>query len=445
MASRLLSNTLQSQAGLTKQFVRPLATAAKQVAATRTTVLSNGLTIATEENTTANGAATVGVWIDAGSRAESASNSGAANLIGRIALKNGKQTGGELTARTTHDQTYYAAKTIGSNVEKTVQSLSEIVQDLKLDSLESERAAVLNQQPSMEDVTFEHLHATAFQGTSLGLPVAGLNVENLTSQDLTSFVKANYTANRIVLVGAGDVEHDALVKLAEKSFGSLAAGSAAAGVQPSFTGSEIRLRDDLAQQAHIALAVEGAPFMSSEYLNLLVMQSIVGSWDSTLGGAANLSSRLSTVVNSHHLADSFASFTKGYKDTGLWGFYAATQNREQIDDLVHFLQKEWNRLSTTVTASEVERAKVQLKASLLLSLDSTSAVAKDIGSQILTTGKRLSGDELAQAIDKISVSDVRNTANKFIWDQELAVIGAGPIECLTDYTRVRGNMAYNRF
>ncbi|KAI8149397.1 Metalloenzyme, LuxS/M16 peptidase-like protein [Fennellomyces sp. T-0311] len=445
MASRLLSNTLQSHAGLTKQFVRPLATAAKQVAATRTTVLSNGLTIATEENSTANGAATVGVWINAGSRADSVQNSGAANLIGRVAVQNNKYAGGELSARTTHDQTYYAAKTIGSNVSNTVESLAELVQDLKYDSLESQRAAVLNEQQSMEDVTFEHLHATAFQGTPLGLPVAGLNVENLTSQDLADFVKNNYTANRIVLVGAGDIDHDSLVKLAEKNFGGLASGSSSAVAQPSFTGSEIRIRDDLAKVAHIAFAVEGAPFMSADYLNLLVLQTIVGAWDSSLGGAANLSSRLSTVVNNNHLADSFAAFTKGYKDTGLWGFYAASQNRDQLDDLVHFLQKEWNRLSTTVTSSEVERAKIQLKASLSLSLDSTSAVAKDIGNQVLATGKRLNGEELAQAIDKITVSDVRSAAGKYIWDQELAVVGAGPIECLTDYTRVRGNMAYNRF
>ncbi|KAG2226419.1 hypothetical protein INT45_000587 [Circinella minor] len=444
MASKLLSNTLQHRAALTKQFTRPLATVADQLVNTRTTVLPNGLTIATEENTIANGAATVGIWIDAGSRAESASNSGSANLIKRIALQNNQYTGGELTAHTTHDQTYYAAKTIRSNVEKSVANLAQIVQDLKLDNLEKERAAVLNEEPNMEQVTFEHLHATAFQGTSLGLPVNGLNVENLTSQDLTNFIKNTYTAKRIVLVGAGDVDHDALVKLAQTNFGSLASGSVSSGAQPSFTGSEIRLRDDLAQQAHIALAVEGAPFMSAEYLNLLVMQTIIGSWDSTLGGAANLSSRLSSVVNGNHLADSFAAFTKGYKDTGLWGFYASTQNREQIDDLVHFLQKEWNRLSTTITVSEVERAKVQLKASLLLSLDSTSAVAQDIGNQVLTTGKRLSGNELTQAIDKISVADVRNAANKFIWDQEVAVIGAGPIECLTDYGRVRGNMAYNR-
>lgn len=351
--------------------------------------------------------------------------------------------GGELASSTTHDHTLYTAKTI--DVAKSVDTLAGLVQDLKFDTLEAQRAAILNEQPNEESVTFEHLHATAFQGTSLGLPVSGLNVENLTEQDLSNFVKSNYTADRMVLVGAGNVDHDALVKLAEKSFGGLTGAGASAPAKPSFTGSEIRIRDDLAPAAHVAIAVEGAPLYSQDYLNMLVMQAIVGSWDSTLGGAANLFSRLSTVVNNNKLADSFASFTKGYKDTGLWGMYFVTRNKEQIDDFVHFMQKEWIRLSTTVTASEVERAKIQVQASLLLSLDSSNAIAKDIGTQILTTGKRLSREELANAVSKITVNDIRKTANAYLWDQEVAVVGNGPIESLTDYNRVRGFMSYNRY
>ncbi|CDH60421.1 mitochondrial processing peptidase beta [Lichtheimia corymbifera JMRC:FSU:9682] len=438
MASRLLSTTVNNRAGIAKQLVRPLATAAQQ--ATRTTVLSNGLTVATEEST---GAPTVGVYIGAGSRADNVQNSGAANLVQRIATQNAKLIGGELASSTTHDHTLYTAKTI--DVAKSVDTLAGLVQDLKFDTLEAQRAAILNEQPNEESVTFEHLHATAFQGTSLGLPVSGLNVENLTEQDLSNFVKSNYTADRMVLVGAGNVDHDALVKLAEKSFGGLTGAGASAPAKPSFTGSEIRIRDDLAPAAHVAIAVEGAPLYSQDYLNMLVMQAIVGSWDSTLGGAANLFSRLSTVVNNNKLADSFASFTKGYKDTGLWGMYFVTRNKEQIDDFVHFMQKEWIRLSTTVTASEVERAKIQVQASLLLSLDSSNAIAKDIGTQILTTGKRLSREELANAVSKITVNDIRKTANAYLWDQEVAVVGNGPIESLTDYNRVRGFMSYNRF
>lgn len=306
--------------------------------------------------------------------------------------------------------------------------------------------AYLKADRDYEQTVFDHLHATAFQGETLGRPVMGTKetIEALTAKDLIDYQAQNYGADRMVLVGSGDIDHETLVRLAEKNFGSLQSAPAVASKKPIFTGSEIRLRDDVLPVARIALAVEGAAYLSEDYFKLLVMQAIIGSWDKSLGGAANLSSRLSTVTNTNHLANSFAAFTKGYKDTGLWGMYVATENKDQIDDFVHFLQREWSRLSTSVTASEVERAKQQVKASMLLSLDSTCAVAEDIGSQILTSGKRMSPEELKAAVNKVSADDVRKAANKYLWDQELAVVGQGPIECLTDYLRVRGNMAYNR-
>ncbi|KAI9487647.1 MAG: Metalloenzyme, LuxS/M16 peptidase-like protein [Benjaminiella poitrasii] len=457
MASRLLANTLQANSGLTKQFVRPLATAAKQASATRITNLPNGLTVATEENPSA-GAATVGVWIDAGSRSESARTNGAANLFEHIALQGQtakfEKIGGVLTAKTGRETTSFSAKTLGNKVNESVEVLADLIQNTKIDaaSIDKQKQAVFKQQLANENdyesVVFDHLYATAFQGESLGRPVYGIKetVEQLTADDLITFQKENYSADRIVLVGSGDIDHEALVRLAEKKFDGLSStATSIAQPKPTFTGSEIRIRDDTLPQARIAFAVEGAPYLSKEYFNLLVMQAVIGAWDKNLGGAGNLSSRLSSIVNNNHLADSFASFTKGYKDTGLWGLYVVSQNRNQLDDFVHFLQKEWVRLSTTITASEIERAKQQVKASLLLSLDTTCAVADDIGSQVLATGKRLTEEELKTTINKITAEEVRKTAYKYIWDQELAVVGQGPVECLTDYNRVRGNMAYNRF
>ena len=79
-----------------------------------------------------------------------------------------------------------------------------------------------------------------------------------------------------------------------------------------------------------------------------------------------------------------------------------------------------------------------------MSLDNTNAVAQDIGSQVLASGKRFTPEELKALINKVSADTVHKTAKQYIWDQELAVVGQGPIECLTDYLRVRGFMAYNR-
>lgn len=356
--------------------------------------------------------------------------------------------GGVSTAGVTREQTFFATKTLGSNVSESVAVLGDLVQNVDSTAIDGVRQSIVQQQEAQDakQIVFDHLYATAFQGEALGRPVAGYkeSLESLTAKDLNEFHKQNYAANKMVLVGAGDVDHDALVREAEKAFGGLAHVTETTLEKPAFTGSEIRLRDDVLPRAEVALAVEGAGYLTPEYFNLLVMQSIIGSYDRTLSGAANLTSRLSATVHNSHLADSFVSFYKAHKDTGLWGMYFASSNRTQLDDFVHFMQKEWIRLSTTVTESEVEIAKRQLLGRVLLSKDSTCAAAEDIGNQVLASGKRLSPEEIKEKISKISLDDVRRTASKYLWDQEIAVVGYGPIEGLTDLNRVRGNMAYNR-
>jgi processing peptidase subunit beta len=111
--------------------------------------------------------------------------------------------------------------------------------------------------------------------------------------------------------------------------------------------------------------------------------------------------------------------------------------------LVHFALREWSRLSVSVTEAEVERAKAQLKASILLSLDGTTAVAEDIGRQIITTGRRLSAEDVERAVGQITEKDVMDFAQRKLWDQDIAISAVGSIEGLLDYNRVRGDMSRN--
>ena len=119
----------------------------------------------------------------------------------------------------------------------------------------------------------------------------------------------------------------------------------------------------------------------------------------------------------------------------LWGIYLVTENKTQIDDLVHFTLREWSRLSYNVTEAETERAKSQLKASILLSLDGTTAVAEDIGRQIVTTGRRMDPEEVERVVGSISEKDVMSFARRKLWDQDVAVSAVGSIEGLLDYNR----------
>ena len=120
-----------------------------------------------------------------------------------------------------------------------------------------------------------------------------------------------------------------------------------------------------------------------------------------------------------------------------------TDKLTRIDDLTHFTLREWSRLSSNVSEAEVERAKAQLKASILLSLDGTTAVAEDIGRQIVTTGRRQSPEEVERVVGAITEKGVMDFAKRKLWDQDIAISAVGSIEGLLDYNRVRGDMSRN--
>lgn len=127
-----------------------------------------------------------------------------------------------------------------------------------------------------------------------------------------------------------------------------------------------------------------------------------------------------------------------------------------VDDLTHFTLKEWTRMSISPTIAEVERAKSQLKASLLLGLDGTTAIAEDvrlfpfffsyldladlprqIGRQLITTGKRYTPREIERYVDAVTPEEIQRVAQKYLWDKDIAVAALGRTDGLFDYTRLR--------
>jgi processing peptidase subunit beta len=218
---------------------------------------------------------------------------------------------------------------LNSDVPATVDILADILQNSKLDpaAIERERDVILREQEEvdkqLEEVVFDHLHATAFQGQPLGRTILGPreNILSIKRDDLETYIKTNYTADRMVLVGSGGIPHQQLVELAEKYFAKVPAApsgpnSAVAKALPDFVGSEVRMRDDTMSTAHIAIAVEGVGWNDPDYFTALVTQAIVGNWDRAMGHSPYLGSKLSTFVHQHNLANSFMSFSTSYSDTG---------------------------------------------------------------------------------------------------------------------------------
>lgn len=475
MASRrlVLKNLAQglrgrTSSGLSVPFRRGLATPVSGPIKTETTTLKNGLTVATQYSPYAQ-TSTVGMWIDAGSRAETDETNGTAHFLEHLAFKGTsnrtqrqleleiENMGAHLNAYTSRENTVYFAKALNEDVPKCVDILQDILQNSKLEeqAIERERDVILREseevEKQIEEVVFDHLHATAYQNQPLGRTILGPreNIRDITRTELSNYIKNNYTADRMVLVGAGGIPHQQLVEMADKYFDKLPATSPETGAyllskkRPDFIGSDVRVRDDTIPTANIAIAVEGVSWNDDDYFTALVTQAIVGNYDKALGNAPHQGSKLSGFVHQNDLANSFMSFSTSYSDTGLWGIYLVTDKLTRVDDLVHFALREWSRLSSNVSEAEVERAKAQLKASILLSLDGTSAVAEDIGRQIITTGRRMNPGEIERLIDAVTEKDVMDFANRKLWDQDIAVSAVGSVEGLFDYARIRADMSRN--
>ena len=223
--------------------------------------MDSGLRVASE---TIQGSetATVGVWIDAGSRYETAENNGVAHFLEHLAFKGtAKRTqqnleveienmGGHLNAYTSREQTVYFAKVFKSDVGKAVEILSDVLLNSKVDeaAIDRERDVILREMTEVnkqqEELVLDHLHATAFQGTGLGRTILGPveNIRNLKRSDLMDYIQQHYTAPRMVIAGAGAVNHEELCGYASQYFGNLptaAKDGVEVAMEPAvFTGSD---------------------------------------------------------------------------------------------------------------------------------------------------------------------------------------------------------------
>ncbi|KAI6052814.1 mitochondrial-processing peptidase subunit beta isoform X1 [Marmota monax] len=431
---------------------------------TRVTCLENGLRVASEDSGLST--CTVGLWIDAGSRYENEKNNGTAHFLEHMAFKGTKKRsqldleleienmGAHLNAYTSREQTVYYAKAFSKDLPRAVEILADIIQNSTLGEaeIERERGVILREmqevETNLQEVVFDYLHATAYQNTALGRTILGPteNIKSINRKDLVDYITTHYKGPRIVLAAAGGVSHDELLELAKFHFGdSLYAHKGEVPVLPpcKFTGSEIRVRDDKMPLAHLAIAVEAVGWAHPDTICLMVANTLIGNWDRSFGGGMNLSSKLAQLTCHGNLCHSFQSFNTSYTDTGLWGLYTVCEPAT-IADMLHVVQREWMRLCTSVTESEVARAKNLLKTNMLLQLDGSTPICEDIGRQMLCYNRRIPIPELEARIDAVNAKTVREVCTKYIYDKSPAIAAVGPIEQLPDFNQICSNMRWLR-
>lgn len=401
------------------------------------------------------------MWIDAGSRFETDSTNGTAHFLEhmifkgtdsrtqRVLEKEIENMGGHLNAYTSREQTTYYAKVLSQHAPQALDILADILQNSRIshERIECERGVILREMEEVgkqpEEVIFDHLHATAFQHSPLGRTILGPeeNIRSITREDIKQYISTHYSYPRMVISAAGNVKHEDIVKQVEKLFTKLSSNSTTTAdlvaKEPYiFTGSEVRVVDDDIPDAQFAIAFEGASWTDPDSIALMVMQSMLGSWNKNMTGGKHSGSELAQKIAIDDLAESMMSFNTNYKDTGLFGVYA-TAKPDCVDDLAYAIMSELAKFAHKVSDDDVTRARNQLKSCLLLHIDGTSPVAEDIGRQLLTYGRRIPYTELFARIDAVDASTVKCVAHRFIHDKDVAIAAIGPIQGLPDYNWFR--------
>jgi len=434
-------------------------------------VLPNQLRVVSEPSESET--ATVGVWIDTGSRYESDANNGVAHFLEHMAFKGTakrsqlqleievENMGAHLNAYTSREQTVYYAKVLKKDVPQAVEMLSDILLNSSFSqaAVERERDVILREMEEvdsqLEEVVFDRLHEVAYMGTPLARTILGPveNINSISSDDVVRYIKTHYTAPRMVVAASGGVDHDELVKLTGDYFGGVPmvapAGYDYEHMPSLFTGADVRdFRDDM-DTTHFAIAFEGLKWTDPDVFTLMLCQSILGSYDAKNSGAQHMNAPLVAALAKNKLALSVQPFCTCYNDTGLFGLYTQTDSLhsyEEAADLMQILQDEMVSLCTGVSDDDMERAKAQLKFNMVQQMDGTSPTAEEIGRQTLTFGRRMPLAETFARIDAIEGADVKRVADAVIWDQEVAFAAVGPgLKYLPDMNALRRGTYWNRY
>ncbi|KAL5227076.1 hypothetical protein ABZP36_015341 [Zizania latifolia] len=430
--------------------------------AERVSTLPTGLRVVTQAYPAATRMASVGVWVDAGSRFELPGTNGTAHFLEHMAFKGTtrrptaysleveiENMGARLNAYTTREQTTYFADVQGRDVPTALDVLSDILQypRFPVNAIQRERGVILLEmeevQGMMDEVVFDHLHAAAFQGHPLGDTILGPeeNIKSISKKDLEQYISTHYTCPRMVVSAAGAVNHDEVVDQVREFFTGFSTDPTTADqlieANPAiFTGSEVRVEKPEMPQTHLAIAFKGSSWADPSSVPLMVIQSILGSWNRNIGVGNCSGSALARGISNGNLAESMMSFNTNYLDTGLFGIYAIAQP-DSLYDLSRLIMQEFRRLAFEVSETDVARARNQLKSSFLLHIDGSTAVAENNGRQMLTYGRVMPFLELFARIDAVDCATIMETAKDFILDKDIALAAVGPLKNLPELSWFR--------
>jgi len=380
--------------------------------------------------------ASLGVWVGAGSRDEHVDENGISHLIEHMAFKGTSRrtarqiaeeieaVGGDLNASTSAEITAYYARMLRADVPLALDVLADILSDPTFDAEElvREQNVIVQEigacEDTPDDLVFELLQATAFPDQPVGRSILGTpeTVRSFDAARLRAYLGRNYRAPDMVVAAAGAVEHAAILDQVERLFTAFAAP---AGPEPEPArfrgGTRLQARD--LEQVHVTLAMEGLAQRDPALYSLQVFTNVLG------GG---MSSRLFQEVREvRGLCYAIYTFHWPYADTGMFGLYAGTDARD-APELMRVVIDEIAATAETINEVEVARARAQMKAGLLMALESSGARAEQLARQMLAYGRPLPISEIVAKVETVTVESARAAGRALIARSRPAIAALGP-------------------
>jgi len=406
------------------------------------TKLSNGLIVVTDPMPQLESAA-VGVWVNCGARHETKSQMGVSHMLEHMAFKGTERrsaraiaeeieaVGGYLNAYTSREQTAFHARTLKADVPLAVDILADILTHPTFEEseIERERQVVLQEigqaRDTPDDIIFDHLQTAVYPDQPMGWPILGeeATVGAFTRSDLNGYMGANYRAGGMTFIASGAVEHSAMVELVARHFGDLRTGNEPKSETARYSGSDIRVEEEL-EQVHVTYAFPG---VASAEDDLFTAQVYV----TALGGG--MSSRLFQEIREKRgLCYSIYAFAHAFRDGGFVGIYAGTGEKE-AGEISALVAAEMAGIAANATDVEVARAKAQLKSGLLMGLERPSARAEQIAAHMLAYGRVVSVEELTTKLEAVDARKVREFGERIMASPKPAIAAIGPVTKLESY------------
>jgi predicted Zn-dependent peptidase len=405
----------------------------------RKTTLPNGVRIVTEAMP-AFRSASIGIWADVGSAAETTEQRGISHLVEHMLFKGTQQrtarqiaeemdgVGGNLNAFTDKETTCYYAKVIDHHVPLAVDVLTDMFLHSQFDASElaKEQKVVLEEIKMYDDSPDEMIHdlfiQTMWRNSNLGAPTIGFadTVMRVTPGDLREHMRKHYAPNSVVVAAAGNVEHDRIVELFADKFAQFAGSCTLPSAEsPKATPTGL-FKHKESEQAYVVLGSRGLSIRDERRYVLSVLDTILG------GG---MSSRLFQEIREKRgLVYTVYSFQAAYRAAGLFGVYAGT-SAENVRECVNVIGEQFALLrDQAVGEEELRLAKEHIKGNLTLSLESTSSRMIRLGRSEFSLGRQVTTEEIEEKVDAVTAEDIRSLAQETLAEEQLGLCVLGPVD-----------------